>query len=289
MLEEMLKNKNCFKLVLGAGNENIVQIAKLISFYYGLGCRFFDLGANPSIIEMGQKLAPQACFCASFVVTGDTHISKVIIDDNKCTKCGRCYSVCPQDALHKNFKNCIGCKMCEHVCPNNAISFYEPKKNFEENFEKIVNLGVECIELHANTPNQDEIFQKWNFISKNYNGILSVCTGANDLELVKKLIETRKPYTTIIQADGKAMSGINDELETTMKAVECAKIYSEAKLPSYLLVSGGTNSKTYALLKKNKVDFAGIAYGTYARHLTDEKSALEILKPLTKPMVTVMK
>jgi MinD superfamily P-loop ATPase len=55
-------------------------------------------------------------------------------DMNKCTKCGKCASVCKQNAIvfvkdkYPAFIKdmCIGCKACTVSCPNNAIS--ETKK-----------------------------------------------------------------------------------------------------------------------------------------------------------------
>ena len=54
---------------------------------------------------------------------------RILIDDEKCTHCGGCVSLCPTEALSldKNAKlvytedKCIGCLLCLDSCPRNAI------------------------------------------------------------------------------------------------------------------------------------------------------------------------
>jgi dihydroorotate dehydrogenase subfamily 1 len=56
-----------------------------------------------------------------------------VVDEEKCTACGRCMEVCAYDAMHVNgtaraeARSCIGCGLCVSVCPENAISlpYYE--------------------------------------------------------------------------------------------------------------------------------------------------------------------
>ncbi|PLX15539.1 MAG: (4Fe-4S)-binding protein [Candidatus Muiribacterium halophilum] len=60
-----------------------------------------------------------------------------VIDEKKCTSCGKCYEVCEFDAIIKgeisyNVDNysCEGCGACYYFCPENAITF-EPAKSGE--------------------------------------------------------------------------------------------------------------------------------------------------------------
>ena len=102
---------------------------------------------------------------------------------------------------------------------------------------------------------------------------MSLCIGRLKLSdeqvlaRIKRLVDKRKPYTTIIQADGDPMSGGEDDYATTLPAVMMAKIVQSANLPIYLLLSGGTNSKTAELARQHCVDFNGIAIGSYARKI----------------------
>jgi NAD-dependent dihydropyrimidine dehydrogenase PreA subunit len=57
---------------------------------------------------------------------------KPVINAKKCTSCGSCKDVCPQELFE--FKNgkivvikgeCLGCKVCEAVCENKAVKVEE--------------------------------------------------------------------------------------------------------------------------------------------------------------------
>lgn len=70
--------------------------------------------------------------------TGSWRSSCPIWISEKCTQCGLCFPVCPDDAIpvgeDKNRKDfdfdyCKGCGICANVCPFNAI---EMKKEVEK-------------------------------------------------------------------------------------------------------------------------------------------------------------
>ena len=61
------------------------------------------------------------------------------------------------------------------------------------------------------------------------------------------MLSIRKPYTTIIQADGIAMSGSDDKYGTTLQAVATAQLFQNANFPVYIMMSGGTNTKSIEL------------------------------------------
>ena len=81
------------------------------------------------------------------------------------------------------------------------------------------------------------------------------------------MLSQREPYTTIIQADGIPMSGSDDTYKTTLQAAAMAEIIQNAKLPIYLTVSGGTNSKTAELCSLCGIEYNGIAIGSWARKI----------------------
>ena len=123
--------------------------------------------------------------------------------------------------------------------------------------------------------NIDEALDKWNYINDIYQGMLSICTARGHLsedrmlELIKKTVENRKPYSTIVQADGFPMSGGKDDYKTTLQAVATAEIVQNAKLPVYIMLSGGTNSKTAELAKMCGINYNGIAIGSFARKIVN--------------------
>ena len=81
------------------------------------------------------------------------------------------------------------------------------------------------------------------------------------------MIKARKPYSTIIQADGIAMSGNDDELGTTLQAVATAQLFQNAKMPVYIMMSGGTNTKSTELAKQCGVRPHCLAVGSFARKI----------------------
>lgn len=282
MLKHLLENNKCFKLVCGAGNEDAKGVKNLVKIYSKAGCEFFDLCAKPQIIEAAKQGLEnrKASLCVSIGIKGDPHFRKAHIDSSKCARCGKCSIICPENAIFKESKRCIGCGRCEKVCPQNAIIMKDETQDLNEILPPLIKMGIDCIELHTIGFNAAETFDKWNIVNNLFKGFLSICTDRSLLcdkeivSLVKKLLEKRKPYTTIIQADGAPMSGGKDDYNTTLQAIAAADIFQKENLPAYLIVSGGTNSKTAELAKICSVKINGVAIGSYARKILASSSLL---------------
>lgn len=335
MLRKLLEEKKCFKLICGAGNENLDEVEKLVALYAKAGCHFFDLSANEEVLKAAQRGLDFAIpkeeqkdyhFCVSIGTKSDPHMLKAKIDHEKCVHCGKCVEICPQNAI-KGIgnreqeterisgviiqrpevieKNCIGCLKCQKVCEFNAVEIYE--KNNPLNFSTSQFLNISCVELHASDTDESEIDEIWQYLNENFYGMLSLCLGraklSNEkiLSRIKRLVERRKPYTTVIQADGSPMSGGEDDFKTTLQAVAMAEIIqgvNGAKLPVYVLLSGGTNSKTAELAKLCGVDFNGIAVGSYARKIVkkyieredffENKAIFEVSSKIAKKLIDTL-
>lgn len=312
MLAEILDGK-CFKLVCGAGNEDAKEVEKLAALYSAAGCRFFDLSAREEIIDAAQNgleysNVKDAFLCVSVGIKGDPHINKAQIDYDKCIGCGKCDEICPQSAIkyHKVKKfRCIGCGKCAKVCSKGAISYISEDKDLRDVLPSLIEKGIDCIEIHAMNENDNEMNEKWAYINEIFDGMLSICTARGKLSdekmvsRIKEMISNRKPYSTIIQADGFPMSGSNDDYKTTLQAVATAELVQNEKIPVYIMLSGGTNSKTAELAKLCGINYHGIAVGTYARKivkkyieredfLTNQRifnEALELAKNLVNSVV----
>lgn len=280
MLDDLLKSKRCFKLVCGAGNEDAVEVEKLVALYSAAGCKFFDLSAKPEIVAAAKRgLRAEAALCVSVGIKGDPHVNKAKIDYDKCKSCGVCGEICPQKAINcrkvKTFR-CIGCGKCAKACPQKAISYVSQNLELDKVLPPLIDMGIDCIELHAMGEDDNEVFEKWNYMNENFNGLLSICTARKNLSdekmisRIKEMISVRKPYTTIIQADGYPMSGSEDDYKTTLQAIATAELVQNENLPVYLMLSGGTNSKTAELARLCGIDYSGIAVGTFARKLVRE-------------------
>lgn len=302
MLKNLLEQKSCFKLICGAGNENLDEVEKLVAIYSAAGCRFFDFAANEEVFAAAQRgldfVIPKEeqndyHFCVSIGTKNDAHFQKAQIDSDKCIGCGNCVEVCPQKAIldakmqgckdvknslglpseHLEIveKNCIGCTKCQKVCKSNAISFESSLLTSNSNFPfSILHFPLACIELHVS--DAESGLARWEEL-KNFEGMLSICLGRKVFsdekieELLRKMIAQRPPYSVIIQADGNPMSGSEDDFETTLPAVETGMFIKSLNLPVYLILSGGTNSKTAQLCREKGLEVNGIAFGTCARKL----------------------
>ncbi len=278
MLKNLLDENKCFKLVCGAGNEDATEVEKLVKLYSYAGCKFFDLSAKPEIIDAAKRALEdrEGYLCVSVGIKGDPHIRKAQIDYEKCVGCHKCEEICPQKTIkHCKVKQsrCIGCGKCYSVCKHNAISYITETRDLKEILPPLIDKGIDCIELHAMGENIEEAIEKWNYINEIYDGMLSICTARGHLseekmlELIKRMIENRTPYSTIVQADGFPMSGGKDDYKTTLQAVATAEIVQNAKLPVYIMLSGGTNSKTAELAKMCDINYNGIAIGSFARKI----------------------
>lgn len=179
MLKELLETKHCFKLVCGAGNEDVEEIKRLVYLYAIAGCRFFDLSANEDVITAAREALEKArvydaYLCVSVGIKSDPHVQKAVIDYDRCVNCGSCEAVCPQGAIHyakvKKSK-CIGCGRCWKICSRAAISYISEEKNLDEVLPAIVEKGIDCIEFHAMGLDEEEIFSKWQYINDNYEGL----------------------------------------------------------------------------------------------------------------------
>lgn len=285
-----------FKLVCGAGNEDAESVKKLVFVYASAGCDIFDLSARKEILAAatdGAELSGRTDvqYCVSIGIRGDKHISKAKIIEEKCIKCGTCLKFCPNDAIITersslneknkcgevipvlNDKKCIGCSVCEQKCPTGAIIMEEKDVNYREILPYMVKNGVDIIELHIMGHDKDDLARKWQVINDCNPKLASICIDRENfgnrevLERIKDMISFRAPYTTIVQADGIPMSGGADDYKTTLQAVAMAEVIQNAELPVYIMLSGGTNSKTAELAKMCGINYWGIAIGSWARKI----------------------
>lgn len=281
MLEDLLKSNKCFKLVCGAGNEDAIEVEKLVALYAVAGCKFFDLSAKSEIVDAAKKGLQnrEGYLCVSVGIKGDPHVRKAQINLEKCVGCHKCEEICPQKCIKYckvSTLRCLGCGKCKNVCKHNAISFISENKDLREVLPQLIEKGIDCIELHAMGENDTEVFEKWDYINEIFDGTLSICTARGHLseeqmiKRIQQMIKNRNPYTTIIQADGFPMSGGKDDYKTTLQAVATAEIVQNAKIPAYIMLSGGTNSKTAELAKQCGINYNGIAIGTFARKIVSK-------------------
>lgn len=315
MLKDLLDKKQCFKLVCGAGNEDAIEVERLVTIYSKAGCPFFDVCAKPEIVDAAKRGLKNAgidkdrYLCVSVGIDGDPHITKAVINQEECINCGQCKEICPHDAIIENNgfsvkkERCLGCTQCANQCPKNTIDMVTQLQDYKEILPKLIAKGLDCIEFHAISEDEIDVDDKWQQIMDRFDGMLCISIDRSVLgdiklkERVARMLSKRKPYTTIIQADGIAMSGSNDEFGTTLQAVATAQLFQNAKMPAYIMMSGGTNTKSAELAKMCDVHPHCIAVGSYARKiikdylvqddiLTNEKAMAEAVK-IAKNLIDV--
>lgn len=282
MCIDLLEKKKFFKLVCGAGNEDCEEVKRLVYIYAKAGCRVFDLSARAEVLDAAKEGAvladiPDVHYCVSVGIKGDPHISKAGVNNSCCMQCGTCARNCPNGAIYPpniiDEKKCIGCGICAEKCPAGAIKMYEKDVNVRTVLPDLIKNGAEIIELHIMGHDKNDLDMKWQVINECNPKLASICIDRQNfgngevLSRIKEMLEYRKPYTTIIQADGVPMSGGADDYKTTLQAVAMAEIIQNAKLPVYLTLSGGTNSKTVELCHQCGIYPHGVAIGSWARKI----------------------
>jgi Fe-S-cluster-containing hydrogenase component 2 len=288
-LSVIFKQRKCFKLVCGAGNEDAAEVEKLVAVYALAGTNYFDLSAKPEIVSAAWKGLDRVIpknkqgdyyLNVSVGIKGDPHVRKAVIDPEKCKVCGLCEKECEQKAIIKKDNTysvvtakCIGCGKCDKVCPVAAINYITINKDLNEVLPPLIKMGISSIELHAVTDDEEGAYEQWKIINKCFSGMLSLCLDRSHLgdkaliRRINRFIDGREKFTTIIQADGAPMSGSDDKPNTTLQALATADVVQKANLPVWILLSGGTNSTTTELAKLFELDAHGVAIGSFARKI----------------------
>lgn len=290
MLKDLLQNKKCFKLVCGAGNEDSEEVEKLVYVYAKAGAKLFDLSANEDVVQAAISGLNRASsdisdylLSVSVGIKGDPHISKASIDQSKCAFCMTCLKVCSNSAIYTdnekisvNSKRCIGCGKCYKACQFKAIIYSSIPKPINESIDPLVKYNISCLELHSVSSDDKDFKESWNLL-KEYNcGIMSLCLDRSEIgnsKLIKRVkyaLKGREDESVIIQADGSPMTGGVDDYHSTLQAVATAEIVNAAHLPVFVVISGGTNSRSGELLKLCSVKANGVAIGSFARNIVGE-------------------
>ena len=128
-------------LALGASNVQVCTAAMVYGFKIiddltdGLS-NFLDDKGMQSASELVRKATPSV---TDWQYLNLNHVSKAVIDQDLCIKCGRCHIVC-EDTSHQAITNtvngerrfeviddeCVGCNLCVCVCPVDSCITMQP-------------------------------------------------------------------------------------------------------------------------------------------------------------------
>lgn len=302
-MRELFVHGKYFKLVCGAGNEDLEEVRRLSTIYTLGGCKGLDVSAKPEVVkactagirfaysladQLDIEILQRPFIKVSVGMPGDHHVRKAFIKDN-CIECDKCIPVCPTDAIPKDLvvirDKCIGCGACEVACPPKigAIGYEHDTKDIAKILPECIEAGAENIELHAGVLSDDSILEEWDLVCKSQKDhFVSLCVDRLNLSNTHLINRIRAAHEIagdrfMVQADGVPMGGTADDYNTTLQAVAIADIIQKQlinkdkkfrNLP--VLLSGGTNSKTVALAKLCDIDFCGVAIGTHARGIVKE-------------------
>ncbi len=287
LLKDLIKNKKCLKLICGAGNENVNEIEKLVYVFSKSGFNVFDVCAKLDVVNAAKNGLRRSCcegyICVSVGIQSDIHVSKAVINKQKCNMCFKCYDVCPHNAIFEednklmtDEKNCLGCMRCLEICDKKAIIFENKYKAPYTMLLPLISENIDYVEFHCSSDKKDEIIENWHNIKSIYHGMLGICLDRSKLgddsiiNLLKEMIKDNEDYSIVLQTDGRPMSGNNDDYKSTLQTVAFAELIRNENLPVNILLSGGTNSKSTQLAKETGIEVNGAALGSYARKLVEE-------------------
>lgn len=250
----LLETGKYFKLVCGAGNEDVEEVKRLTVLYTLAGAKGLDISANVEVVkackegvdlafslaeefDINLKLRP--FILVSVGMPGDHHVRKAVINLDTCIKCNLCIPVCPTDAIPESLvvikDKCIGCDNCSAICPkpDEIIHYEHNDKHLRQLLPKCLEAGAEQIELHAAVSDDETIMDEWRLVSEVCpDGHISMCLDRlhlsnfafeNRIEKAKEIAKER----LIIQSDGYPMSGGADDYNTTLQAVSTADILNK--------------------------------------------------------------
>ncbi|MFM2431218.1 MAG: hypothetical protein RLZZ511_2431 [Cyanobacteriota bacterium] len=313
-----LQTGRWFKLICGASYQHIPAIRQLTIAYSLAGADCIDIAADPAIITATQAAIaaaqilipeaiaqgfqpnPQPWLMVSLNDGEDPHFRKAEFDPDRCpADCPQpCVNICPAEAIRFESTQsgvvdalCYGCGRCLTICPIAQITARNYVYTPEVIAPMVIAAGIDAIEIHTQIGRLADFKRLWQAIQPKAHQLKLLAISCPDgegleayLRSLNELIQPL-PCALLWQTDGRPMSGdIGDG--ATRACLKLGEKVLGFKLPGKVQLAGGTNastvSKAQAIGLTQQPQFAGIAYGSYAR------TQLQSLLPeLTNPNTTL--
>ncbi len=297
-----LQTHQWVKLICGASYQDVTTIRSLATLYTLAGVDCIDVAADPAVVTVaGQGIAAAEALGSdrpwlmiSLNDSEDPHFRKATFDPAHCPPdCSRpCVSLCPTAAIQFPPRGqqgvipelCYGCGRCLAICPIGHI-VAQPHQTPPETLSGEFWQQVDALEIHTQTGRLAEFQQLWQRLQPYLGGLKLISISCPDHDRVIPYLWdlyntiSPLPLPLIWQTDGRPMSGDLGK-GTTHATLRLAQKILAAQLPGHVQLAGGTNAYTVTKMQElglrpppgwpgatTPQGVAGIAYGSYARHL----------------------
>ncbi len=295
-----LQTHRWVKLICGASYQDVTTIQSLATLYTLAGVDCIDVAADPAVVAVARQGIAAAValgsnppwLMISLNDSDDPHFRKASFDPAQCPPdCPRpCVNLCPTAAIQFPANGpqgvipelCYGCGRCLTICPIGHI-VAPPHQTRPETLPRSFWHQVDALEIHTQTGRLGDFQQIWQRLQPYLGGLKLISISCPDHDQVIPylwdLYGTISPLSLplIWQTDGRPMSGDLGK-GTTHATLRLAQKILAARLPGYVQLAGGTNAYTVTKMgelwphpdqpgTKPRQGVAGIAYGSYARHL----------------------
>ena len=291
---QSLGNGTWFKLICGASLHHLASVRNLAFVFTAAGVDCIDMAADPAVVRavrrgmsMALEQVPEATppwLMASFNDGEDPHFRKAIASSSQCpSTCPQpCIDCCPPTAIAATITGiaiqsdlCFGCGRCEPLCPPQIIQSQHYRVSVESQMPKLVDAGIEAIEIHTRIGREREFAALWQQLQPWIDSLQLVSVSFNDgdgledyLRNLVSIVEPQ-PRRLIWQVDGRPMSGDIGK-GTTRATLRLAQKVISLQLPGFVQLAGGTNQATMRKARELGIAVAGAGFGSYARKLVQE-------------------
>ncbi|MDS1029814.1 DUF362 domain-containing protein [Bacillota bacterium LX-D] len=142
IIEVEISKKHFSKVKLA---KDIVRADSMIVLSHFKGHEMAGFGGAIKNLAMGGAPA---------VGKKEQHAVKIYVDHEKCAGCGKCTSVCPEEAITMAaqkaeivLEKCVGCGECMTVCPKKAVGM-DWGKEFTAFAERLTEYGYGVVKAH---------------------------------------------------------------------------------------------------------------------------------------------
>ena len=221
----------------------------------------------------------------------DPHFRRIVINEDKCTKCQLCIPSCPSVAFSDlnlftyEADLCFGCSNCLEYCPYDALDFENWSASNPLELNRLFLLGASAFEIHLGKDLEalENFYLKLDLNSIKLESFSIGSEKMTDEELTESAIfivkmacqqANFKDRLIIIQCDGIPQSGARllDNADKDLKSIHNADLVLKALKENNLLlpnifvqIAGGVDDKSLAKARALGVGIHGVAIGSWLR------------------------